>query len=129
MLAGLRASETIADTLGHPNMARGWSAAASRLETAIGAAFGCYGYHRLAYDSSGPDASITFLGPPFEPASATVDQAAHDAETALALPGGGILPGTDWPGNKSIAWTPETAFFALLMTWPGPFQETWFLLS
>ena len=31
----------------------------------------------------------------------------------LRIANGGMLPGTAWPGNATIAWTPETAFFAL----------------
>ncbi len=128
LLAGLRASAAIANTLGHHDMARRWTAATARLETAVGAAFGCYDYHRLAYDSSGPDASITFLGPPFEPANTTINRVARNAEKALTLPNGGILPGTDWPGNKTIAWTPETAFFALFDASTGRHQQAASLL-
>jgi glucoamylase len=128
LLVGLRASAAIAGALGHREMTRAWSAAAARLETAVDAAFGCYGYHRLSYDASGPDVSVTFLGPPFEPASAAVDQAARDAQTALTLPGGGVLPGTDWPGNTTIAWTPETALFALFDASAGRHQQAASLL-
>lgn len=37
----------------------------------------------------------------------------HRTENSLRLPGGGVLPGSGWPGNRTLAWTPETAFFAL----------------
>jgi glucoamylase len=77
------------------------------------ASFGCFGNNRLPRDSTGPDAASTWLGPPFGPASATLDQDEQAAQRALTLSNGGLLPGTDWPGNPTTAWTAETAFFAL----------------
>ena len=54
-----------------------------------------------------------------------------DTERSLRLPNGGILPGTDWPGNRTTAWTAETAFFALFDAETGHEQQatqllTWF---
>ncbi|MBV9794593.1 MAG: glycoside hydrolase family 15 [Actinobacteria bacterium] len=113
LLTGLRAAADIAAALGRTTASQRWGAAASRLGTAVQASFGCYGDHRLPRDPAGPDAAVTWLGPPFGPASAALVRAEQTAQRALTLPGGGLLPGTDWPGNPSTAWTPETAFFAL----------------
>ena len=40
-------------------------------------------------------------------------QAARSAQRALTVPNGGLRPGSDWSGTPDVAWTPETAFFAL----------------
>jgi glucoamylase len=113
LLTGLRAAADIATALGQNEGSATWAAAASRLDTAMQASFGCYGNNRLPRDSEGPDAAITWLGPPFGPASTALEREEQAAQRALTLPNGGLLPGTDWPGNLSTAWTAETAFFAL----------------
>jgi glucoamylase len=114
LLAGLRAAVEIARELGAASSVRSWSHAVATLTDGIQTGFGRYGYHRLAYDdSSGSDAAVTFLGPPFEGQSVAVDRAAIQAMKSLTLPNGGLLPGAAWPGNKTVAWTAETAFFAL----------------
>jgi glucoamylase len=113
LLTGLRAAADIAGELGHETPAAQWARAASRLAGGITAGFGRYGYHRLPNADSGDDAAVTFLGPPFAAADPAVVSAITDTERSLRLPNGGILPGTDWPGNRTTAWTAETAFFAL----------------
>jgi len=113
LLTGLRAAADIATTLGQTSASARWATAASRLATAMQASFGCYGDNRLPRDSAGPDAAITWLGPPFGPASSALERDEQAAQRALTLPNGGLLPGTGWPGNLTTAWTPETAFFAL----------------
>jgi hypothetical protein len=113
LLTGLRAAADIAAALSRTRDSQRWAAAASRLSTAMQASFGCYGDSRLPRDPGGPDASITWLGPPFGPASPALERAEQAAQRALTLPNGGLLPGTDWPGNLTTAWTAETAFFAL----------------
>jgi GH15 family glucan-1,4-alpha-glucosidase len=113
LLTGLRAAADIATTLGQTSASARWATAASRLATAVQASFGCYGDNRLPRDSAGPDAAITWLGPPFGPATPALERDEQAAQRALTLPSGGLLPGTDWPGNLTTAWTPETAFFAL----------------
>ena len=35
------------------------------------------------------------------------------AHGELPAPNGGVRPGSGWPGTPDVAWTPETAFFAL----------------
>jgi glucoamylase len=110
---GLRAAADLARTHGDAGQARRWGAAAARLTRAIAADFGRYGYHRLPFTDSGTDTAVTFLGPPFAPASASVARAVRRTQNSVRLPGGGVLPGSGWPGNRTLAWTPETAFFAL----------------
>lgn len=113
LLAGLRAAADLAAATGRSGAMRRWAGASNRLEHAVQSYFGCYGYNRLPDDSSDPDASVTFLGPPFGPGSGTLSRAVARAAKVLTLPNGGMLPGTDWPGNRTAAWTAETAFFAL----------------
>ncbi len=129
LLTGLRAAADIAGALAREPAAQDWSDAAARLSTSIQASFGCYGFNRLPDDSGGPDASVTFLGPPFGPASAALEHAEEAAERALTLPGGGVLPGADWPGDSATAWTAETAFFALFDAASGQHDRASTLLS
>jgi hypothetical protein len=131
LLTGLRAAADIADDLGHEAPAAQWARAASRLADGITAGFGRSGYHRLPHADSGDDAAVTFLGPPFADAGPVVVSAIADTERALRLPNGGMLPGSDWPGNRTTAWTAETAFFALYNAETGHEQQasqllTWF---
>jgi len=116
LLAGLRAAADLAaDTGGAAASgdARRWAAAAARLAGAITAAFGRTGYQRMPEAGSGADAAVTFLGPPFAPPGPGVLQAARSAQRALTVPNGGLRPGAAWPGTPGVAWTAETAFFAL----------------
>ena len=124
LLAGLWAAAGLAAALGDGADQQRWSHAAARLSAAVATEFGRYGYHRLPQDSSGADAAITFLGPPFAAASPALDRAARTTEAALMVPGGGVRPGTDWPGHPAVAWTAETAFFALLWASTGDHQRS-----
>jgi glucoamylase len=131
LLTGLRAAADIAGDLGYKTPAADWARAATRLADGIATGFGRYGYHRLPYTDSGDDAAVTFLGPPFADADPAVVSAVTSTERSLRLPNGGILPGTDWPGNRTMAWTAETAFFALFDAETGNRQQagqmlTWF---
>jgi len=139
LLAGLRAAVRLAAGLHDVVEARRWAVAATRLDRGIQAAYGPE-FNRfpnatggpgtwfalfgtgpgaasggLPADSvlNGPDAAVTFLGPPFAPASAAVSGAVARAARILTLPNGGILPGTTWRGDRTVAWTPATGFFAL----------------
>lgn len=113
LLIGIRSCVALAEALGgHAREAGLWSATAVRLEAAIQGTFGQHGYHRTA-GNSGADTAVTFLGPPFAAPSADVDGATRNAEDALRLPNGGMLPGADWRGDRRTAWTPESAMFAL----------------
>jgi glucoamylase len=139
LLAGLHAAIRLAASLGDGSDARRWGQSAARLDRGMQTAFkpnfdrfpSATGGRRawfalfgtgagarqdgLTADSvlNGPDAAVTFLGPPFEQASPAVSSAVARAARALTLPDGGILPGTTWRGNRSAAWTPATGFFAL----------------
>jgi glucoamylase len=116
LLAGLRAAADLAADVGSPTatrQGRRWAAAAARLATAITTTFGQNGYQRTPSAGSGADAAVTFLGPPFAVPDAAVRQAARSAQRELTVPNGGLQPGNDWPGTPGVAWTPETAFFAL----------------
>jgi glucoamylase len=116
LLAGLRAAADLAADIGSPaatSDARRWAAAAVRLARAITAMFGRTGYQRLPEAGSGADAAVTFLGPPFAQPGPAVLQAARSAQRALTVPNGGLQPGATWPGAPDVAWTAETALFAL----------------
>jgi glucoamylase len=108
---------------------RRWAAAAARLATAIAATFGRNGYQRTPSPGSGADAAVTFLGPPFAVPDAAVVQAARAAQQELTVPNGGLRPGTSWPGTPDVAWTPETAFFALFDAATGQHRQAAALLA
>jgi glucoamylase len=113
LLAGLRCAADLAAVLGDGTAQARWAAAAARLSAAIAGAFGRTGYQRTSAVGSGADAAVTFLGPPFATPDAAVVRAASAAERELTEPDGGLRPGTAWPGAPGVAWTPETAMFAL----------------
>jgi len=116
LLAGLRAAADLAADIGGAaadDDGRRWAAAADRLAGAITAAFGRTGYQRVPLAGSGADAAVTFLGPPFAEPSPQVLRAARSAQQALTVSNGGLGPGEAWSGTPDVAWTAETAFFAL----------------
>jgi glucoamylase len=113
LLAGLRSAADLAAVLGDKAEQARWAAAAARLSAAITATYGRTGYQRTPAAGSGADAAITFLGPPFASPDPAVVRAAATAEQALTEPNGGLRPGTAWHGAAGVAWTPETAMFAL----------------
>jgi glucoamylase len=134
LLAGLRAAADLAGELAageQGNVAGGqdaaggqgdaaaraeqarWAAAAGKLSAAITRTFGADGYQRTPSASSGADAAVTFLGPPFATPGSAVRTAVSSAQAALTEPNGGLRPGTAWHGAAGVAWTPETAMFAL----------------
>lgn len=113
LLAGLRAAGAIAGILDQTRDETAWRSAAKGLSAAIARTFMPNGYKRTPDASSGADAAITFLGPPFAPPDAAVEAAASSAQRALTLPNGGLRPGAAWRGASGVAWTPETAMFAL----------------
>ncbi len=122
LLCGLRAAADIAAELGVVSSAHLWQHAAAILSDGIQSGFGRFGYNRLAYATSGSDAAVTFLGPPFEANSSAMEHAVKQAMNAITLPNGGMLPGSDWVGNRTVAWTAETAFFALYYAESGDQQ-------
>ena len=60
---------------------------------------------------------------------AAVRQAARSAQRELTVPNGGLRPGTSWPGTPDVAWTPETAFFALFDASTGQHAQAAALLA
>ncbi|HEY7483362.1 MAG TPA: glycoside hydrolase family 15 protein [Streptosporangiaceae bacterium] len=113
VLAGLRAAAGVAARRGATAESRRWQTAAGRLAAAIGREFAPYGYPRSPLPNGSVDASATFLIPPFAPPDPNVTAAVRVAAERLRLPNGGVLPGDDWAGNRTVAWTPEVAMFAL----------------
>lgn len=112
--AGLRAAAELAGQLGHSAGATRYRAAAGRLDRAMVAVWSPTGYRRTAQLMSGYDAAVAFAAPPFAPYDPAVAAAVRAAEPALRVGIGGIRPGETWPLDRSEAWTPETAFFALM---------------
>jgi glucoamylase len=132
LLAGLRAAADLAADIGGgaaTSDGRRWAAAAARLARAITATFGRTGYQRLSAAGSGADAAVTFLGPPFAEAGPGVLQAARSAQRVLAVPDGGLRPGATWPGTPDVAWTAETAFFAVFDAGTGQHGQASALLD
>ncbi|HZR51423.1 MAG TPA: glycoside hydrolase family 15 [Streptosporangiaceae bacterium] len=113
LLAGLRAAAGLAQMRGDTTDQTRWGTVADRLSAAIAKMFGATGYLRTPTARSGADAAVTFLGPPFGQPSAAVLAAAAKARQTLTEPNGGVRPGAAWPGARGVAFTPETAMFAL----------------
>jgi glucoamylase len=132
LLAGLRAAAALAADVGGAAAAsdgQRWAAAAARLATAITGTFGRSGYQRTPSPKSGADAAVTFLGPPFAAPGPAVLRAARSAQRVLTLPNGGLKPGANWPGTPGVAWTAETAFFALFDAAAGQHRQAVALLG
>ncbi|HZB31132.1 MAG TPA: glycoside hydrolase family 15 protein [Streptosporangiaceae bacterium] len=115
VLTGLRGAAAIATGRGRAGAreSRRWHVAARRLAAAVDRVFAPYGYPRSPLPNGNMDASPTFLAPPFAPADPRVTAAVRVAADRLRLPNGGVLPGDNWPGDRTVAWTPEVAMFAL----------------
>lgn len=111
-LAGLRASASLARTLGHRGAARTWRGAAKRLSTGIARTFGKDGYTRTI-DGHGRDSAVTFMTGPYNTAPRGLATAIDDTFTALRGSNGGVVPGNDPDHTWKTTWTPETMFFAL----------------
>lgn len=111
--AGLRAATDLAGRLGHGPEAQRYAKAAARLDRAIEREFAPHGYPRTTRPGSGVDAAVNFLAPPFAPPDPSIRKAVAEAGEKLKAPNGGVLPGENWPQDPTVAWTPETALFAL----------------
>jgi glucoamylase len=122
---GLRAAADLARRLGHGSDARRYAQAAARLDWAIGRWFAPMGYPRTTGARSGADAAVNFLAPPFAPPDPHVEAAIAGAAERLRVPNGGVLPGEDWPHDPTVAWTPETALFALSAAAGGETADHW----
>jgi glucoamylase len=131
LLTGLHAAADLAASIGGATAAgdaRRWADAAARLARTIAATFGRTGYQRTP-TGSGADAAVTFLGPPFAMPEPQVLRAARSAQQMLAVANGGLRPGTTWPGTPGVAWTAETAFFALFDAATGQHSRAAALLA
>ncbi|WP_436770657.1 glycoside hydrolase family 15 protein [Yinghuangia sp. YIM S09857] len=113
LLAGLRAAADLARRIGDAEGAARWSGSSQTLAEAVTDEFGAHGYRRTARSVSGADTAVTWLGPPFAAPDPAVAAAVRTSAAELTLANGGILPGGDWRGHREVAWTPETAAFAL----------------
>jgi glucoamylase len=120
---GLRAAADLARGLGHGPDARRYAAAAGRLDAAISREFVPAGYTRTTSPRSGADAAVTFFAPPFAPPDARVQGSVAGAAKRLRAPNGGVLPGENWTQDPTVAWTPETALFALAAAAAGDGEE------
>ncbi|MET7284085.1 glucoamylase [Kribbella sp. NPDC005582] len=125
LLTGLRAAIRIATELGHTVEAERWQAALTTLSTATEHRFAPDYPRTPAYAESflepgllpaclggGADAIVTVLGPPFAPERHAVSQAIDNARAVSTQPNGGQDPGEEWRAD-GVAWTPQTALFAL----------------
>lgn len=111
LLVGARAAAALLAELGEPGHAAGAARVAVALEQGIAAQFGRRGYPRYP-SRPGRDSAVAFLMPPFAAADPGVRQAFRAARRDLTVPGGGLAPGEAWR-DDGVAWTPETALFAL----------------
>lgn len=111
--AGLHAASDLARRFDHKSESRRYAEAAERLDGAIERKYAPHGYPRTTRPGSGADAAINFLAPPFAPPDSTVAGALEGAAERLTIDNGGVLPGEKWPQDPTVAWTPETALFAL----------------
>lgn len=83
-----------------------------RLRSAIDEGFAPGSYPRHL-GSDNPDAAIAFLLPPYaESVRPAVLAALVSAQSRMRRANGGLAPGSSWK-QDGIAWTPETAQFAL----------------
>jgi GH15 family glucan-1,4-alpha-glucosidase len=123
ILTGLRAAAALAGERGAYTEAARWRGAARRVATAVDRRFKPFGYPRSPVRGGDRDASVTFLAPPYAEPDPVVDTAVLTAADRLTLPGGGVLPGEHWQGDRTQAWTPETAMFALAAASAGRTAE------
>ena len=131
LLVGLRAAADLGAQIGGTTAegdARRWAAAAAGLSRAIAATFARTGYQRTP-TGSGADAAVTFLGPPFARPGPALLRAARSVQQTLTLGNGGLRPGAAWPGTPGVAWTSETAFFALFDATTGQHRQAAALLA
>jgi len=132
LLVGLRSAADLARRTDRVDQAARWDAAAQLLDAALTKNFGPLGYQRRLTgagpnqdwqmgdngypqqprDHGDADSAVTFLVPPFAPARADRANAVATTRRTLTLPSGGIKPVQQWRSD-GVAWTPETALFAL----------------
>jgi GH15 family glucan-1,4-alpha-glucosidase len=110
--AGLRAAVPLLRDLGERRLADAAADGARRLAAGVRERFGAVGYARRL--TGGPrDTAVAWLLPPYAPArDDDVVAAWQSAAAEMARSNGGLAPGGSWR-QDGIAWTPETAAFAL----------------
>ncbi|ADB31908.1 Glucoamylase and related glycosyl hydrolase- like protein [Kribbella flavida DSM 17836] len=124
LLTGLRSGVAIARKLGHSAEGDRWRRALDRLSTATERRF-APDYPRTPAEAvslleggfdiglgGSADAIVTVLGPPFAPERPVVTAAIERSHRVLTQPNGGVTPGEQWRAD-GVAWTPQTALFAL----------------
>jgi hypothetical protein len=111
VLIGARAGVELLSALGEHDRARHLAAVAWFGADSLAQHFGRRGYPRVP-SAPGRDAAVAFRMPPFAPPDPGVAAAWRQALVDLAQPNGGLTPGEDWKDDL-LAWTPETALFAL----------------
>ena len=125
LLTGLRSGLAIAAKLGKTDEVTAWQDALDRLLKATDRHFGptyprtparAVSFVEPGIEPIGlegrADAIVTVLGPPFAPARDDVTKAIERTRHALTQPNGGVTPGEQWRAD-GVAWTPQTALFAL----------------
>ncbi|WP_020390343.1 hypothetical protein [Kribbella catacumbae] len=125
LITGLRSGLAIASALNRSAEVASWQDALRRLSAATDREFGP-DYPRTPAEAvsfvdpgvepiglqGGADAIVTILGPPFAPARDAVTKAIERTRDVLTQPNGGVTPGEQWR-TDGVAWTPQTALFAL----------------
>jgi hypothetical protein len=111
LLVGARAGADLLRELGDGPRAEATAALARLLEDGVATHFGRRGFPR-AVSGGGMDTAVAFLMPPFLPPSPQVRDGWRHALEVLARPVGGLAPGEGWR-DDGVAWTPETAVFAM----------------
>lgn len=125
LITGLRSGLAIAEKLNRTAEVGSWRKALERLSAATDRHFGP-DYPRTPAKAvsfvepgvepvgveGGADAIVTVLGPPFAPARDAVTKAIERSRDVLTQPNGGVTPGEQWR-TDGVAWTPQTALFAL----------------
>ena len=114
-LVGLRAAADLAQRRGDAERARRWGDAARAAAAGMERQFAPSGWTRSARPRQ-HDAAAALLAPPFLPRAEAVPEAVAAAWRATLLANGGVSPGVGWH-DDGVAWTPETALFAL--AWAG----------
>ena len=132
LLTGLRSAVAIARSLGRTTELPRWQDALARLSTATDRTFGP-DYPRTPERAGtgiggGADAIVAVLGPPFAPSRPETTAAINRAYAVLTQPNGGVTPGEEWRAD-GVAWTPQTALFALSAAARGDHQTATELLG
>ncbi|GAB2695994.1 glycoside hydrolase family 15 protein [Thalassiella azotivora] len=111
VLVGLRAAGQLLPLLDETDLTAQVADTEARLTTGIADTFGSRGYPRLL-STGRADASVAFLMPPFTEQPEGQQDAWVRARGVLTAPNGGLRPGEEFH-KPWLAWTPQTALFAM----------------